>query len=372
MKSRRSAGRAIIAIAAIVVAVLLLMTPSVQNVLKDIITSPFRPRYPEETSFTLERTLTIDANGGIVKSFTIDMPEPMNIVENGQQLQVIHSVEYSVDVGHSTRYGHNWTVWNQDVPFSGKRTMTATYEVTARSVIWDIEPAASGNISDIPAELSQQYLQNEWVIWSQDPSETESSQASHLSQLSKLSQEIVGDEDNVYLVLRSIYDWMRDNISYSTSSGHPQNATETMSTRKGDCDDQSILFCALARAAGVPAWLQLGAMYVSYEKSWGGHAWLQAYIPLKEGGGENVVIDPANGEFMVWRANRLAEFTDDGDADHLMDYYYILSMMSGTEADLHDSYEPLSYKESEKKISRGSVLAMDVMPDERFLASSRT
>ena len=372
MKSRRSAGKAIIAIAAIVVAFLLLMTPSVQSVLKDMITSPFRPRYPEETSFTLERTLTIDANGGTVQSFTIDMPEPMNIVENGKQLQVIHSVEYSVDVERSTRYGHNWTVWSYDTPFSGKRTMTATYEVTARTVIWNIDPAASGNISDIPIELGQQYLNNEWVIWSNDPYEPESSKASHLSQLSKLSQEIVGDEDNVYLVLRSIYDWMRDNISYSASSGHPQNATETMSTRKGDCDDQSILFCSLARAAGVPAWLQLGAMYVGIEGRWGGHAWLQAYVPLKEGGGENVIIDPANGEFMVWRANRFAEFTDDGDAEHLEDYYFILSMMSDPESDLYDSYKPLSYKESEKKVSQGSVLAMDVMPGERFLASSRT
>lgn len=369
-----SAGRTIITIAVIVVAVLLLMSPSVQSVLKDILSSPFRPRYPEEASFTLERTLTIDANGGTVQGFTIDMPEPMNIAENGQPLQVIHSVDYSVEVERSMRYGHNWTVWNYDTPFSDKRTLTATYEVTARTVIWDIDSGVSGNISDVPANLSQQYLQNEWVIWSQDPLEPESSKLSHLSQLSKLSKEIVGDEDNVYLVLRSIYDWMRDNISYSASSGHPQNATETMSTRRGDCDDQSILFCALARAAGVPAWLQLGAMYVSYERSWGGHAWLQAYIPLKEGGGETVVIDPVNGEFMVFRPNRFAEFTDDGNIDHLEDYYYIFSSMvsSGTEAELYDSYEALSYKESEKKVSQGSVLAMGVTPGERFLAPSRT
>jgi transglutaminase-like putative cysteine protease len=348
------------AIAAIVVVLLLLMTPSVQSVLKDIITSPFRPRYPEEASFTLERTLTIDAHGGTVQSFTIDMAEPMNIVENGQPLQIIHSVDYSVDVERSTRYGHNWTVWSDDVPFSGKRTMTATYEVTARTVIWDIDAAASGNLSDIPVELEQQYMHDEWIILPEHPD------------VVRLSKDIVGDEDNVYLVLRSIYDWIRDNIAYSTSSGHPQDALETMSKRKGDCDDQSILFCSLARAAGVPAWLQLGAMYVTFEKSWGGHAWLQAYVPLRDGGGEAVVIDPVNGEFMVWRPNRFAEFTDDGDAEHLKDYYYILSMRSGAEADLYDWYEALSYKESDKKVSQGPVLAMDVIPSDRFLVPSRT
>ncbi len=364
MKQRGSAGKRIAAIVAIAAVVILLMTPSVQSVLEDIITSPFKPRYPEEASFTLKRTLTVDAGGGTVKSFNIDMPEPMNIVENGNRMQTINSVEYSVDVAHTIRYGHNWTVWSDDVPFSGRRTITVTYDVTARTVLWDIDATTSGNISDIPEALKEQYLRDEWKMTPDHPD------------VGSLSREIVGGERNVYLVLQSIYGWMRDNVKYpiSSSSGSPQTALETMESRVGDCDDQSILFCSLARAAGVPAWLQLGALYVGIEDNWGGHAWLQACVPLKSGGYENVVIDPVNGEFLVWRPNRFVEFTDDGNATHLVDYYYIYnaSIVSGTNSVLYDSYEALSYEESERKVSQGSVFVLGVRPPGMCLVPLRT
>lgn len=364
MSSRRSAGKALAVIVAVAVVVILLLTPPVQSILEDIVTSPFKPRYPEEASFTLERTLTVDASGGTVKSFTIDMPEPMNIVQNGNRMQTVNSVDYSAEVARTSRYDHNWTVWSEDHSFSNKRTLTITYEITSRTVIWDVDASTSGNVSDVPATLRQQYLQDEWVMTPTHPD------------VASLSREIVGDEQNVYLVLRSIYDWMRDNIRYPTfsSSGSPQTALETMESKVGDCDDQSILFCSLARAAGVPAWLQFGALYVGIEDSWGGHAWLQAYVPLKNGGSENVVIDPVNGEFLVWRPNRLAEFTDDGNADHLVDYYFIYnaSIVSGTESVLHDNYEALSYKESANKVSQGSVFVLGVRPPGMCLALSRT
>jgi hypothetical protein len=114
------------------------------------------------------------------------------------------------------------------------------------------------------------------------------------------SQAIVGNETNVYQILKAIYDWMTINIDYPqvSTSGEPQSARETLLTRVGDCDDQSILFCSLARAAGVPAWLQMGVLYVSAEGSWGGHGWLQAYVPLASGGGVNVTIDVVNKDFM--------------------------------------------------------------------------
>ena len=47
----------------------------------------------------------------------------------------------------------------------------------------------------------------------------------------------------------------------------------------GDCDDQAMLFCSLARASGVPAWLQLGALYDKGQDEWFGHGWVQAYVP---------------------------------------------------------------------------------------------
>jgi len=182
------------------------------------------------------------------------------------------------------------------------------------------------------------------------------------------SQSIVGSETNVYQVLRNIYDWMVDNIEYSTdaSGGEPQSAMETLHTRRGDCDDQSILFCSLARAAGVPAWLQMGALYVSADDRWGGHGWLQAYIPLASGGGENVTIDVVNRDFLVFRPNRFVDFTDDGVGNHLSDYYYTFqttydrdSYDGGNTPVFEEVYVKLSYEESSKKISQGGVYSLD-------------
>ncbi len=253
----------------------------------------------------------------------------------------------------TVRYGQNWVTWYGS-SFSGQKakTSTATYEVTVYTHIWDIDKEKSLNVSDIPSSLKATYLHDEWKM---DMSSSE---------IVATSNSIVGTETNVYQILRDIYNWMTANVRYptTTSGGEPQSALETLSSRVGDCDDQSILFCSLARAAGVPAWLQMGALYVNAENSWGGHGWLQAYIPLRSGGGENVTIDVVNKDFLVFRPNRFVDFTDDGAGDHLSDYYYTFyttydpkTYAPGSGPEYSEAYVKISYVESSKKISQGAV-----------------
>jgi hypothetical protein len=78
-------------------------------------------------------------------------------------------------------------------------------------------------------------------------------------------------------------------------------------------------------------------MYDVTEHEWVGHGWVQTYVPLKAGGGEKVTIDTVNRDFMVWKPNRFADFTDDGNGDHLYDYYYSFNC----------AYEPSSYSVGE-------------------------
>jgi hypothetical protein len=365
----RRGFKAVVAVLIAAVLVLLLLTPSVQSFLQDLITSPFEPRYPESATFTLERTLSVDANGGEVFSYDFDICEPSTIVQGGYTLQSVTSLEYSPQISfREERYGQSWVGWN-GTGFSGNvvHSKKVTYEVTAYTHIWDIDRKKSGNISDIPASLKEQYLKNEWKMEVTSPA------------IVSASRSIVGDETNVRQVLRNIYDWMTVNVRYSTSSGgEPQTATETLESGVGDCDDQSILFCSLARAAGVPAWLQMGALYVSADDSWGGHGWLQAYLPLASGGGENVTIDVVNRDFLVFRPNRMVDFTDDGVAGHLTDYYYTFyttfdpTSYSGGEGPVYgEDYEKISYVESSKKISAGGVYAAQLMPAGTALATTR-
>lgn len=371
MKSpaHNSVASVILSIAILVVVVFLLLTPASQGLLRDFFISPFKDYYPEEVTFSLERTMTVDANGCRGVNFAIDIPEPMNITQNGNQMQIVTSVNYSNDLSPTIKYNHNWMVWEEG-PFSEdqRRTMTVTYEVTARAYIWDIDASTSGNLFDVPDELEKQYLKDEWMMSMSDPA------------IVAQAREIVGDEENVYVILRNIYDWMRANIYYSAAddAADPSSAYDTLKARAGDCDDQSILFCSLARAVGVPAWLQLGAMYLGDGGNWGGHGWLQAYVPLKEGGGEKVVIDIVNGDFLVWRPNRFADFTDDGNADHLIDYYSIYNCsyvppfgFKESHPLFQDAYRSISYEASDQMIDNGWLFKMGVRPPGMCLAPSR-
>jgi Transglutaminase-like superfamily len=345
---KRSAVKSVAAIAVVIILVLLLLTPAVQGFLKDLIQSPFQPRYPESATFELERKMTVDANGGEVLNYTFDISEPITISQNGYTIQNVSSISYDPAVTtKDVRYGHNWVTW-YGAPFSGQqtRTCTATYDVTVYTHIWNIDKANSLNVSDVPSALRATYLHDEWKMNMTSPA------------IVTASSSIVGNETNVYQILRDIYVWMTENVRYptGTSGGEPQDAVVTLESRVGDCDDQSILFCSLARAAGVPAWLQMGALYVSAENSWGGHGWLQAYVPLRTGGGENVTIDVVNKDFLVFRPNRFVDFTDDGDGSHLSDYYYtFFTTYRGASPLYSEEYVKISYEESGKKISQGAV-----------------
>ncbi|MBI0583103.1 MAG: transglutaminase domain-containing protein [Methanomassiliicoccus sp.] len=370
-KRKRHGVKAAVAVAVVLILVLLLLTPAVQSFLMDLISSPFQRRYPASATFTLERALTVDANGGEIIGYDFDICEPSTVSQNGYVMQEVTSITYDPQLSfREVRYGHSWVGWN-GTSISGEmtRTSTVTYQVIAYTHIWNIDREGSLGASAVPSSLQDMYLHDEWglrddngnvVGWMIDTSSPA---------IVAASGEIVGNETNVYQVLKDIYDWMTANVRYATdaSGGVPQTAVETLQRRAGDCDDQSILFCSLARAAGVPAWLQMGALYISTDNAWGGHGWLQAYIPLASGGGENVTIDVVNKDFLVFRPNRFIEFTDDGSGDHLEDYYYPFfttfdrsTYQGGAAPEFSEAYERLSYEESSKKVSSGGVYSTEI------------
>ncbi len=364
---RRPWGRAVAIAVILIVVILLLLTPTVQTLLRSILFSPFQQRYPESATFSLQRTLSLDANGGTVRNFSVDLPMPVNISQNGHKLQEVKALSFTPQNNLSEdRYGVPWTTWEGgELTGSQTSSITIRYSIQSYARIWDIDESKSLTTSDVPSYLKEKYLKDEWKIQMSDPS------------ITAASRTIVGEEKNVYTILSNIYQWVTANIDYPSGSngGEPKSATETLASKVGDCDDQAILFCSLARAAGVPAWLQLGVMHVTISNNWGGHGWVQAYIPTKDDG-ENVTIDTVNKDFLVWRPNRFADFTDDGNGNHLYDYYYtfLSNYITDTYPPYHspnysESYEALSYVESDRKISASSTLEMCVQPSARLKPS---
>jgi hypothetical protein len=110
----------------------------------------------------------------------------------------------------------------------------------------------------------------------------------------QLAHDLAGDETRVLNIVKGFVAWITSNIDYKIHD-FPFYPNETMQQLEGDCDDQAVLFVTLARIVGIPAYLQLGAIYmptsgVTEEKVWdnhvsvvqnsiGWHGWAIVYVP---------------------------------------------------------------------------------------------
>jgi transglutaminase-like putative cysteine protease len=333
----------------IIIAIILIM-PSTQDFLKNTFITPFQESYPEYVDITFERTFTVNANGGKLINYTVASMQPQNISQEGVNLQLVGS--FSTDPAFSTTISRGSAialVFNGG-PLIGQATKTITmqYQVRETARIWSLTQSDSGTIGQIPASLKTNYLGDEWKILVSDPN------------ITALSKQINGNETNVYAILKSTYDWVTKNIAYPGSpvAGEPKTSVQTLQSRVGDCDDQSNLFLGLVRAAGVPGWLQLGALYNKVSNHMEGHAWVQTYIPYANGGGVVVNIDLVNKNFLVWKPSLICDYTDNGNGNDLRNYYYTfysvydpLTYPVGEGPTFSDSFKVLSYTESSNKVT---------------------
>jgi transglutaminase-like putative cysteine protease len=347
----RKAGKTLLVVAVIMVVVLLLLLPPTQDLLRKFLVDPFSPQYPEEVQMEIVRTLTLDANGGQVISYSIDLPRPVSIVENGNYLQNMARFSVSPHYDELWDNGTSATMVGDGDDLYRTFTLTVTMEVTQSLQVWDLDEDRVLDKDEIPQYYLDSYLDDEWRIIVDDPA------------IEAFREDIVGDETNVYLIAKAIYDWNDENVDYYIWPGTdgPLSSLETYDERKGDCDDQSILFCALARSAGVPAWLQLGAVYSTGSGEMGGHAWVQMFMPTEEGG-MNVTIDIVNDRFLVWMPTLFCEYTDTGDANDLYNAYHHVrytipnNTPSNQMPEYSEEWEVVSYEESEETVTLKIVM----------------
>jgi len=353
---RRRAGRALLILAVLLIVLLLLLLPPTQDLFRKYLLDPFSPQYPQEVEMELKRTLTLEANGGLVTQYRFDLPRPVSLLEDGVHLQHLTMLSVSPPYDELWENGtYDTMVW-QGEDLDGQVTVTVTQRVKQTLYRWDLDEGTVLDREDLPQDLLDRYPGDEWKIIVDDPV------------ISGLREQIVGQETNVYLIARSIYQWMLQNVEYPNLivSGAPKSSLETYEDREGDCDDQAILFCALARSAGVPAWLQMGAIYDRNTGEVGGHGWVQMYMPTEDGG-TNVTIDIVNKRFLVWMPNLFCEYTDDGQPDGLRDFYYPMLVYydpatygPGASPQFSEGWEVVFYEEGHDKVTLTVVMAARV------------
>ena len=94
---------------------------------------------------------------------------------------------------------------------------------------------------------------------------------------------IVGAERDATAAARALVAWVNAHLEQAPSVTVP-SAREVLAARRGDCNEHAVLLTVLARAAGIPARLVAGAMYLDgafYYHAWT-ELWLGAWITAEE------------------------------------------------------------------------------------------
>ncbi len=87
---------------------------------------------------------------------------------------------------------------------------------------------------------------------------------------------VEGEKDPWQRAMR-IYTWVFSHIRKTSVFSIP-SALEVLDTREGDCNEHTVLFTALARAAGIPTRIAIGLVWSDQLAGFYYHAWPEVYI----------------------------------------------------------------------------------------------
>ena len=167
--------------------------------------------------------------------------------------------------------------------FGEKINYTVTYRIISKPrVLPDISEGGSGTLDEIRG-IPEAYLRGGGTWLTND------------SRLRTLAHSIAGNETKVLTILKGFIQWIKDptHIKYKVHEV-PLYPNETYAEGEGDCDDQAILLITLCRIIGIPAYLQIGCIYLPgeninatdwkgrrtiVEKDIGWHGWAMVYVP---------------------------------------------------------------------------------------------
>jgi hypothetical protein len=107
-------------------------------------------------------------------------------------------------------------------------------------------------------------------------------------QIVALAVRIAGNSRDPRVVAERINRWVHDSLEKAITISVP-NATQVLRTRRGDCNEHTQLFTALARAVGIPTRIATGVAYVNGKFYY--HAWPE--VRLRDW----VAVDPTFGQF---------------------------------------------------------------------------
>lgn len=127
-----------------------------------------------------------------------------------------------------------------------------------------------------PGGEQKQYLQATSLIQSDDPA------------IQRQAAQILGREKDADTAARMLTTWVYDALLKQPVVSIP-SAVEVLKQRVGDCNEHTTLFTALARAAGLPARMAAGIVYM--KNGFYYHAWPEVWL------GAWIAVDPTLNQF---------------------------------------------------------------------------
>jgi transglutaminase-like putative cysteine protease len=180
------------------------------------------------------------------------------------------------------RWGQKVAHYHLDRSAAGQMPrFSMTVDVELQDTRYFIFPEKVGKLEDIPREIRESYLVNDEKFDYQNPV------------IQKALQEAVGKEQNPYWIMRKIFNYLRDHMTYELSGGW-NTAPAVLQRGNGSCSEYTFVFLAMCRAAGLPA-RYAGSIAVrgddaSLDDVF--HRWAEVYLPHYGW----IPVDPSGGD----------------------------------------------------------------------------
>ncbi|HVJ81613.1 MAG TPA: transglutaminase-like domain-containing protein [Planctomycetia bacterium] len=161
------------------------------------------------------------------------------------------AIEYKLELGDEDAVA---AIIDRDYQRVIKREGNAVY---VRLLKRTPEPGAK------PGAASEEFGKPNGFIQSDDPD------------IVKIANEVAGPEPDPWKKCQRLEKWVRENMARSDFTVGFSTAADAMKSRRGDCTEHGVLLAALCRAAGVPARVAMGLVYVDSLKAFGFHMWTE-------------------------------------------------------------------------------------------------
>ncbi len=333
MKSKYVAGL-IFAVSVLIIANFIFFAPA-----SEILANPPSMNVeilPSYSNTLIDQNIYVNVSSGTA---VLNISIPGNI-SNTQYVKVneISDLPYTIN----NEYNRTWWSWN----IYHSTDVQIMYNATLYTHRTYINPAESGTVSQIPQYLKIKYDHPEYLF-----NNLEVIDPAYFADNSEIKN-ITAGQNTVYGTLMAIYNYIVKNFKYDIIYNFPNlpiTAVQTWDQKEGDCAELSFLYVSIARALGIPAWLEFGLGYSG--SNWGGHAWIGTDIPLKNGTLVNGIIDltveVGTGNdygtgFFINSPYRITEWIDDGNSSHLTQFYTL--MISSGQISINDIFNTVFYR----------------------------